>query len=448
MNNFQILKNLQRSADISELNSMQKSVIDSCNNSLNDHIILSPTGSGKTIAFLFPALQLIDSNDCSVQAIVIAPSRELVIQIDNVARIMAADIKITACYGGHNVFDEKLSLSVTPQLIIATPGRILDHLNRSHIDISTCKLLILDEFDKSLELGFHDEMRKIIAHTKKSTRKILTSATRLKDIPDFTNLNNPLTLDFLIANKELKHRTSIIRINSPEKDKLNTLLLLLKHTIGNKRTIVFVNYRDAGMRTYRFLIEQNIPAGMYNGELDQIEREKAVEMFNNGSFTTLVSTDLGARGLDIENVESIIHYHMPITKDTFTHRNGRTARINNTGSVYVIAAPGENIPEYIHFDSTETIDTTSEKPLSPSMATLYFNAGKKEKLSKGDILGFLINKGGIEASDIGKINVHDHYSLAAISADKFTDTLSRISREKIKNKRILISKATQRLPME
>lgn len=186
---------------------------------------------------------------------------------------------------------------------------------------------------------------------------------------------------------------------------------------------------------------------MYNGELDQIEREKAVEMFNNGSFTTLVSTDLGARGLDIENVEFIIHYHMPITKDTFTHRNGRTARINNTGSVYVVASPGENIPEYIHFDSTETIDTTSEKLLSPSMATLYFNAGKKEKLSKGDILGFLINKGGIEASDIGKINVHDHYSLAAISADKFTNTLSRISREKIKNKRILISKATQRLPM-
>ena len=440
-----ILNNIKKKLNISELNQMQRTILSKYSEIKGDLILFSPTGSGKTLAFFIPLFKSINKSTSKVQAIIIAPSRELVIQIDNIAKTISDNIKITCCYGGHNVLDEKNSLEKTPDVIISTPGRLLDHINRKNIFVRDTKYLILDEFDKTLELGFHNEMKKICNNLPNLSKRILTSATRLNEFPEFIKLNNPHTIDFLYKNAELSQRLPIAEIKSPEKDKLSTLLLLLKNIKINSRIIVFINYRDAGIRIYNHLKENNIPAGIYNGSLDQIEREKAIEMFNNGSFKVLVSTDLGARGLDIDSVEYIIHYHMPLSKETYTHRNGRAARVDATGSVYVITAPNEKNPEYIEFDNEVKLNENCTSVLKAEYNTLYFNAGKKEKISKVDIVGFLINKGELGKDDIGTINSHDHYTIAAVKSTKFKATIKKISTEKIKNQKIRITVATQRI---
>lgn len=440
-----ILDNIKKKLHISELNQMQRTILSKYPELKGDLILFSPTGSGKTLAFLIPLFKSINKSTSKVQAIIIAPSRELVIQIDNIAKMISDNIKITCCYGGHNVLDEKNSLEKTPDVIISTPGRLLDHINRKNIFVRDTKYLILDEFDKALELGFHDEMKKICNNLPNLSKRILTSATRLNEFPEFLKLNNHYTIDFLYKNEELSHRLTVSEIKSPEKDKLSTLLLLLKNINSNSRIIVFINYRDAGIRIYDYLRDNNIPTGIYNGSLEQIEREKAIEMFNNGSFKVLVSTDLGSRGLDIDSVEHIIHYHMPLSEGTYTHRNGRSARVDASGNIYVITAPNEKIPEYITFDNEINLDRNSHSVLIADYNTLYFNAGKREKISKGDIVGFLINKGELSKDDIGTINSHDHYTLAAVKVTKFKSTLKKISSEKIKNQKIKITTATQRI---
>ena len=190
-----ILANLKERFGITELNEMQKDVL-SASNQDGDIILLSPTGSGKTIAFLVPLLKALKEPNGNLQAVIIAPSRELVMQIGKVARDIATGHKVTCCYGGHNVLDEKQSLSVTPSIIVSTPGRLLDHIKREHINVHSTRLLVLDEFDKALELGFQDEMRRILRRMPNISRRYLTSATDIAEIPDFVRIFKPQTVDF------------------------------------------------------------------------------------------------------------------------------------------------------------------------------------------------------------------------------------------------------------
>lgn len=434
-----ILGALKAHYGITELNDMQQSVL-ATSSEEGDIILLSPTGSGKTIAFLVPLLKALKAPTGNLQAVIIAPSRELVIQIDKVARNIVTGHKITCCYGGHNVLDEKQSLSVTPSIIISTPGRLLDHIKREHINVHSTRLLVLDEFDKSLELGFQDEMRRILRRMPNISKRYLTSATAIEDIPDFVRIFKPQYIDFRENKEELTQRTTILRVNSDDKDKLQALLKLLKN-VPNGRTIVFANYRDAVDRIYSFLKENNVPVGVYHGGLDQIDREKAISMFNNGSYSVMITTDLGARGLDIAEVMNIIHYHIPITEEIYTHRNGRTARVKATGNVYVLVNTVDKLPEYMEFDGHFDMKEDAEITIKAQYATLYFQAGKKEKISRGDIVGFISNNGGIDGKEIGTIDLHDHYALAAVPADKAKDILDRIKSLKIKNKRVRITLA-------
>ena len=434
-----ILGALKAHYGITELNDMQQSVL-ATSSEEGDIILLSPTGSGKTIAFLVPLLKALKAPTGNLQAVIIAPSRELVIQIDKVARNIVTGHKITCCYGGHNVLDEKQSLSVTPSIIISTPGRLLDHIKREHINVHSTRLLVLDEFDKSLELGFQDEMRRILRRMPNISKRYLTSATAIEDIPDFVRIFKPQYIDFRENKEELTQRTTILRVNSDDKDKLQALLKLLKN-VPNGRTIVFANYRDAVDRIYSFLKENNVPVGVYHGGLDQIDREKAISMFNNGSYSVMITTDLGARGLDIAEVMNIIHYHIPITEEIYTHRNGRTARVKATGNVYVLVNTVDKLPEYMEFDGHFDMKEDAEMTIKAQYATLYFQAGKKEKISRGDIVGFISNNGGIDGKEIGTIDLHDHYALAAVPADKAKDILDRIKSLKIKNKRVRITLA-------
>lgn len=438
MREKEFLPLLKEKFNISELNEMQKKMLQISSES-RDIILLSPTGSGKTLAFILPMLKMLKAPTGRVQAVIIAPSRELVMQITGIIRDMARGYKVTALYGGHKVEDEVNSLIIVPDIIVATPGRLLDHINRRNVDVLPVRILVLDEFDKSLELGFEDEMKKIISRLKNVSRTILTSATDLAVLPDFLSLTEPSKIDFLSANKKLRKRLGVHRVDSDEKDKLTTLQALLatlhKKAAEGDRSIIFVNHRESAERIYQFLVKNGYPATLYHGGLEQNEREKAITLFNNGSRPVLVATDLAARGLDIEKIRNIVHYHQPLTEETYTHRNGRTARVDAEGDIYILVGPDEDVKEFVDFDDDFYPDYSEKAPETTGMETIRFSAGRKEKLSKGDILGFLVKTGGLEPSEIGKIDIFDHYSLAAVDAAKVRDLLDRISKEKIKGKR-------------
>lgn len=426
---------------IDELNEMQKKMLESASSG-QDIMLLSPTGSGKTLAFILPVMKMLKPSTGRVQCVVIAPSRELVIQIAGVFREVAKDFRVVALYGGHKVEDEVNSLKVTPDIIVATPGRLLDHSVRHNTELLPVRILVLDEFDKSLELGFEEEMRKLIGRMKNVSRFILTSATQTDVLPDFLKLDNPLTLNFLGNNNELRERLSIHRVDSDGKDKLETLLSLL-HNINSgdtvEKTIIFVNHRESAERVEDFLSKNGVASVLYHGSLDQRERETAVSLFNNGSRPVLVATDLAARGLDIEKVKSIIHYHQPLTKEVFTHRNGRTARVDEAGDVYMLIGPEEEIKDFAAFDDTFELDKNKKTDLSAKTETLFINAGKREKLSRGDIVGFLIKEGELKSDEIGKIDVFDHYSLVNVPGKNIKTLLKKIENKKIKGEKRKIS---------
>lgn len=433
MREKEFLPLLESKLGISELNAMQKKMLER-GSEKRDIILLSPTGSGKTVAFILPVLKMLKEPTGRVQVIVIAPSRELVIQIAGVFGSLAAGYKVTALYGGHKVEDEVNSLKVVPDIVVATPGRLLDHINRRNIDVVPVRILVLDEFDKTLELGFEDELKKIIGRLKNVSRNILTSATRADILPEFLKLENPIEVSFLEENARLRRRMQVSRVNSDGKDKLSTLLALLKNLSEGKnpeKGIIFVNHRESAERVADYLISKGVDCVLYHGALDQRQRETAVTVFNNGSRPILVATDLAARGLDIEGVKNIIHYHQALTPEAYTHRNGRTARVDAEGDIFILVGPDEDIREFAEIDREKHLDTSVEAPLKSGLTTIGINAGKKEKLSKGDIVGFLTKDCGLEGTEIGRINVFDHYSLVAVPEDR-----AQIIIQKGKNSRI------------
>lgn len=430
-----ILDRLKERHNIRQLNEMQQLMVTTDAQKL---ILLAPTGSGKTAAFAIRLLRFLGPSKGTVQAVILAPSRELVLQIADVIRPVAAGLKTVAFYGGHAMSDETNSLSVTPDIIVATPGRLLDHITRGNIDLSEVKALIFDEYDKSLELGFLDEMRRITRRMHSPKLVMLTSATALDEIPDFIPMRDAETMDFTSDNT--RPRLQTVRVNSPERDKLATLADLLR-SLPDGRAIVFVNHRESAERVFNFLKKNHFPAGLYHGGLEQRERQLAIDLFNNGTTPILVSTDLGSRGLDIDSVNYVIHYHLPLSPESWTHRNGRTARMGASGTAYVIIADGDNIPDAVSWERElyPSGKAPADGGITSHMATLYFNAGKKEKISRGDIAGFLIQKGGLSKEEVGKIVVNDHNAIVAIPRDKARRTLEAVSPYRIKNTKVKIT---------
>jgi len=406
----------------------------------NNILLLSATGSGKTLAFLLPLLKLIDSKKATSQALIITPSRELALQIETVFKSMGTSIKVTCCYGGHKREIEENNLIEAPGLLIGTPGRLADHIRRGNITIDTIETLVLDEFDKSLELGFKDEMSFIINALKNIKKRILTSATEALEIPDFIGMKDPVKLDFLNDADE-ETGLAIKTLKSDGKDKLETLFKLIC-MLGNRSTIVFCNHRESVERTSNLLKEKDILNVFYHGAMEQQERDAALCKFRNGTSNVLVTTDLAARGLDIANIRYIVHYHLPHTEDIFTHRNGRTARMDASGTAIIILSPEEKLPEYID-PYAEQIELPAESiiPEKPKWSTLFVAAGKKDKVNKIDIVGFLSNKGELKKEDIGLIEVKDFFSFVAVKKIKVSHTLQLIKDQKLKNKKVKIAVA-------
>lgn len=445
MREKEFLPLVQERLGITQINAMQQRMME-LSSQARDIVLLSPTGSGKTLAFVMPVLKMLRESTGRVQCVVIAPSRELVLQITGVIREIARGFKTAALYGGHSVEDEVNTLSVAPDIIVATPGRLLDHIRRRNIDVMPTRILVLDEFDKSLELGFETEMKKIVGHLKNVSRVLLTSATDLKVLPEFLKVTDPVKLDYLDHNKELKQRLKVHRVDSDGRDKLESLLALLLslHSAGaDERTIVFVNHRESAERVYDFLTRSDVDCALYHGALEQRDREKALAKFNNGSAPVLVATDLASRGLDIADVSRVIHYHQPLTPEAYTHRNGRTARVDREGDVYLLIGPDEELKPFVKPDDTFVPQAAASRDtgIRSALATLYISAGRKEKLSRGDIAGFLIKEGGLEAAQVGKINVYDHYALVAVPRKGVQKLVEKLSALKIKGKKRLITLA-------
>lgn len=404
-------------------------------------MLLSATGSGKTLAFLLPLVPLLRTATTATLALIIVPSRELALQIETVFKSMGLGLKVTCCYGGHKVEIEENNLRQAPALIIGTPGRLADHIRRENITTTTIQTLVLDEFDKSLELGFQEEMSFVIGSLPNLTHRILTSATRIDRVPEFVGLSHPQVLDFVTGSEPEENKLAIQVLHSSDKDKLDSLFWLICK-LGNRSTIVFCNHRDAVERTSALLKEKDILNVFYHGAMEQRDRESALCKFRNGTSNVLVTTDLAARGLDIDNIRYIIHYHLPPTEDIFTHRNGRTARMEASGTAILIIGPEERLPGYIPANS-EAIELpeTAIIPYKPQWTTLFIAAGKKDKVNKMDIVGFLTNKGELKKEDIGIIEVKDFYSFVAIRKLKASNTLHAIKEERIKNKKVKIAVA-------
>lgn len=433
-----ILQNIGRRHGVENLNPMQKAVMQARASRI---ILLAPTGSGKTLAFTVPMVERMHPSDGRVQALVIAPSRELVIQIAEVVRSVATGYKVTALYGGHSMAEEVNTLTVTPDIVVATPGRLLDHILRDTIDVSAVQTLVLDEFDKALELGFHDQMRRIVHRVKHVKYVMLTSATPLAEMPDFLDMSQAKVLDFSTKTDSPRSRMNVMVVKSEMKDKLEALGALLS-SLPDGKTMVFVNHRESAERVYKYLAGHGYPVGLYHGGMDQLQREIAIDMLNNGSTPILVTTDLGARGLDVDTVRSVVHYHLPPTVESWTHRNGRTARVDAVGDVYVVLNGEETLPDYVDADGEYTPDPDNPDPIRSHLTTLYFNAGKKEKLSKGDILGFLAKQCGVDATRIGKIVVKDHCALVAVDNDDVKKVTDTARTAKVKGQRVRVTPVT------
>jgi superfamily II DNA/RNA helicase len=425
--------------DIKSLNEMQQAAINAAAEH-NNILLLSATGSGKTLAFLLPLISSLRTGNTKTQAIIIVPSRELALQIESVFKSMGTNFKVTCCYGGHLRETEENNLKQAPALLIGTPGRLADHIRRGNITTASIETLILDEFDKSLELGFLDEMSFIIGSLPAIQKRMLTSATQAVEIPAFIGMIDPVTLDFL-NDKDEETGLTVKTLLSDGKDKLETLFRLLC-MLGNRSTIIFCNHRESVERTSKFLKEKDIINEFYHGALEQPERDAALCKFRNGTSNVLVTTDLASRGLDIANIRYIIHYHLPASEDIFTHRNGRTARMDASGTAILILSPEEKLPGYIDA-GVEKIElpATVVLPEKPKWSTLFIAAGKKDKVNKVDIVGFLSNKGDLKKEDIGLIEVKDFFSFAAIKKIKVSHTLQLIKEQKIKNKKVKIAVA-------
>ena len=404
-------------------------------------VLLAPTGSGKTVAFTIALLKSLEAPCGRLQGVVVAPSRELAVQTGEVIRRLAEGYKTSVFYGGHPMPEEISSIEgAMPDIVVATPGRLLDHLKRKSLTLKDMRGFVVDEYDKLLELGFQDEMSRIAKQfPQKLSLVMLTSATDVEPLPDYLRLDSSVVIDYTERTVNPRERMQVVEIESAEHDKLQSLRDLLLTLDPDKKTIVFVNHRESAERIFADLKKCRFPVGLYHGGQEQREREMAVDLFNNGSTPILVATDLAARGLDIQGVDAIVHYHLPLTPETYTHRNGRTARVDATGTIYVITSEKDNIPEFIEPDRKFQPNPSSEKPKLPSVGTIHINAGKREKISRGDILGYFSANSGIDPKQIGKIIVKDKYSLVAVPRKEMGNIIAALQPHKLKNKTVRLS---------
>lgn len=420
--------------NIDALNPMQEEALTVISSTANT-ILLSPTGTGKTLAFLLPVLEALDHDNPEVQALILVPSRELAIQIEQVIRNMGSGFKVNAIYGGRPMSKDKIELKHTPAILVGTPGRILDHFIADRFTKDCITTLILDEFDKSLEVGFEEEMTEILSELPNLKKRILTSATEGVKIPKFVGMENPRRINFLKT--AIQSQLTIKTVVSPDKDKLNTLVQLLKF-IGQEPGIIFCNYKDSIEQISTSLDKHRLQHECFSGGMEQKDRERALIKFRNGSSRILVATDLAARGIDIPELKFIIHFELPHHSEEFTHRNGRTARVNASGTAYVLKWEKESLPEFI--PRSKGIDITKKKVIGELYwETLFISGGRKDKISKGDIAGLFFKQGGLNQDQLGDIELKQDCAFVAVPKTKAIELSTQLNNSRLKKKKVRIA---------
>ncbi|GHC51005.1 DEAD/DEAH box helicase [Ulvibacter litoralis] len=420
--------------NIHVLNPMQEEAVSVIETTTNT-ILLSPTGTGKTLAFLLPLLKVLDPESTEVQALIIVPSRELALQIEQVVRTMGSGYKVNAVYGGRPMSKDKIEIKHTPAILIGTPGRILDHFSNDRFSRDSIKTLILDEFDKSLEDGFESEMRGIINQLPNINKRILTSATQAVKVPGFVRLENPHVIDYL--KEKVVKKLAVKTVVSPLKNKSKTLLELIQH-IGNEPGIIFCNLRDTIEYLSDFLDRNKVSHTCFSGGMEQKDRERALIKFRNGSSQLLVATDLAARGIDIPEMKYIIHYELPHHEEDFIHRNGRTARVNSKGTAYVLKWENERLPEFIK--NVKGIDISKKATYKPQFwETLFISGGRKDKISKGDIAGLFFKQGEITQDQLGTIELKPDCAFVAVPLAMADELVEKLNNSRLKKKKVRVT---------
>ena len=420
--------------NIHALNPMQEEAVSVIETTTNT-ILLSPTGTGKTLAFSLPLLKVLNPESKDIQALILVPSRELAIQIEQVIRSMGSGYKVNAVYGGRPMSKDKIEIKHNPAILIGTPGRILDHFNNDRFSKTSIKTLILDEFDKSLEDGFEEEMKGIIGMLPSINKRILTSASHAVAVPGFVRLDQPTIINYL--KEKTVSKLAIKTVVSPSKNKLQTLLDLLEH-IGNEQGIVFCNFRDSIDQVSTFLERNKISHSCFSGGMEQKERERALIKFRNGSCQVLIATDLAARGIDIPEMKYIIHYELPRHEEEFMHRNGRTARVNSKGTAYILKWKSEHLPEFIK--EVKGVDITEKAPHKPQFwETLFISGGRKDKISKGDIAGLFFKQGAINKDQLGTIELKQDCAFVAVPLTIADDLAEKLNNSRLKKKKVRVT---------
>ena len=410
-----------------------------------DIIAKAKTGSGKTLAFSLPLVLNIKAKQQHPQALIIAPTRELSEQIATEIKRLArykSDVKVVTLYGGTSLTRQVESLQKGADIIVGTPGRLLDHFSRESFVLTDIKTLILDEGDRMLDMGFADDILKLVSNLPKKRQTMLFSATYPDDISKLSEkvLNNPIRVELEELEQKLKIKESAFYIDKENKDKA---LISTLQAFQPNLAIIFCNTKVKTTEVADMLNEKGFDVATLNGDLEQYQRQEMLLQFANGSLPVLVATDLAARGLDIESVELIVNYDFPHKTEDYTHRIGRTGRADKEGLAVSLCNDYEKkkideIRPTLKLTDIKELKVNKNFYMQGSVGTLCIDGGKKKKLRAGDILGTLCKDIGLDVKNIGKINVFDTHSYVAIDKDVIKKAFNGLKDGKIKKRKFRV----------
>tara|TARA_B110001454_G_scaffold171291_1_gene162070 strand:- start:101516 stop:102859 length:1344 start_codon:yes stop_codon:yes gene_type:complete len=419
-----------------------------------DIIGRSKTGSGKTAAFILPILQNSNLKQRTPQALILCPTRELSVQVSKEARKFGRkmnELQVVAVYGGVPAREQILSLQSGPQIIVGTPGRVLDLIDRRALYLEDVKTFVIDEADKMLEMGFEDELLRVVDMLPKDRQTSLFSATFPDTLKSISRKYQKKPIEVKIeGTDEAQIKIEQIQYDyEQEEDKIGILMRVLQQHPADS-TLIFCNQKATVNEIVAKFTEQGVPCGALHGDFEQRDRDRVVSLFRNNSYRILVATDVAARGLDIEDLELVVNFDFPQQAETYVHRIGRTGRAGKKGQAIILAKPNETLrlleleqvtkskfeKPKLGFKNQHSLSTTHSVA---KMQTISIGAGRKEKLRAGDILGALTNPTvGLKAADVGKIEIMDHHSLVAVNADHASAVLKKLRDSKIKGKKFQI----------
>ena len=409
-----------------------------------DLIAKAKTGSGKTAAFALGLLSRLNVNRVDVQALVLCPTRELADQVAQEIRRLARalpNVKLVTLCGGTPTAPQSATLGFGAHIAVGTPGRILKHLEQGTLELSSLETLVLDEADRMLDMGFGEDINRVISYAPERRQTLLFSATYPEGIAQMSRgvQRNPVEVSV-----ESLHEGSAIEqklYEVPAGQRLDALTWLLSHYQPSS-CVVFCNTKRACNDVADHLAAKGFSALALNGDLEQRERDQVLVRFANGSATILVATDVAARGLDIKELGAVINYELTYDPEVHVHRIGRTGRAGQQGLALSLYQPNEAqrvnlIEEYqqapMPLGDLDTIGRDI-KPIAPQMVTLSIDAGRKTKVRAGDILGALTGEGGIAGADVGKIQISEQYSYVAVKRQVASAALKRLQEGKIKGR--------------